>query len=120
MLNNNLLLAVLLGTLIYFMFVRYQSAEGYRDISPSGSPTGRTIRRKRHVLFDPTNRLERIQYRPPDYDTERNNCVHINCPPVFESDVICWKCKSVNPPMRENLKDDPDINFFSSYTSTYE
>jgi len=118
--NNNLIVLVIIGVVIYFMFFYKKNTEGYRDISPTGIPVGRLIRRRRHVMMSPTNRIERIQYRPPDYDDQMNNCVHINCPPVFESDVVCWKCKSVSDPTRENMEDAPKVNFFTNYTSAYE
>src|ERR1700677_4425526 len=111
---NNIIVLLVIGFLIYLMFFYNQNTEGYRDISPTGTPVGQLERRRRHVLMSPMNRIERIQYRPPDYETELNNCVHINCPPVFDSDVVCWKCKVVQPPKREN-NERPLVNYFSSY-----
>jgi len=55
----------------------------------------RVTSRKRHAILTADNKLKSISGVPP---TATTHCAQVECPPLFEDDVVCWKCHEIKAP----------------------
>lgn len=47
---------------------------------------------ERYVILDDRNR-KMSEFTAGQQTPVTTDCVQVSCPPTFEKDVVCWKCK---------------------------